>query len=218
MIIKKYFWVAYILLFFPIACSSPYDTKDKKNIKGGYIGSITDKLTGALSAKEHKTLGITYFKKGMTEEAIDEFNFALQGIRQDGELHHYLGKAYLEINQFSKAMNELNNAISYYDKSNFKGKAEAYNDLGLLYKKKNEYTEAFSALKECLKLNPSMAEAYYTMALLYLETNKINESFDYLNKAIKLDSNNPDFHFSMGLAFYKKKHAGKSAYRVPKNT
>ena len=61
---------------------------------------------------------------------------ASEGIKEDGELRHYLGKAYYENDKYDEAITELLASISYYKANQTKEKADAYNDLGLAYKRK----------------------------------------------------------------------------------
>src|SRR3990172_8103391 len=151
--IKKQFWVLLLLVILPFACRSPYYAKAEKKPKKGYLNSITDKITGATTPAQHKTEGISYFKKGMTEEALEELKLASEGIKEDGELRHYLGKAYYENDKYDEAITELLASISYYKPNQAQEKAEAYNDLGLVYKKNNAFAEALSAFRESLALD-----------------------------------------------------------------
>ncbi|MBI2556183.1 MAG: hypothetical protein HYW13_01955, partial [Planctomycetes bacterium] len=84
--IKKQFWVLLLLITFPTACRSPYYAKAEKKPKKGYLDLITDKITGATTPAQHKADGISYFKKGTTEEALEESKMASEGIKEDGEL------------------------------------------------------------------------------------------------------------------------------------
>ena len=59
------------MIVLPIACQTTNHVEQEKKQKKGYLGSITDKLTGTPSPQEHKTTGISYFKKGMIDEALD---------------------------------------------------------------------------------------------------------------------------------------------------
>ena len=148
--IKNSFGFFLLLITFLTACRSPYYAKAEKKPKRGYLNTITDKITGATTPAQHKTEGISYFKKGMTEEALEELKLASEGIKEDGELRHYLGKSYYENDKYDEAITELLAAVSYYKANQTKEKADVYNDLGLAYKKKNAFTEALSAFKESL--------------------------------------------------------------------
>ena len=90
----------------------PYYAKAEKKPKRGYLNTITDKITGATTPAQHKTEGISYFKKGMTEEALEELKLASEGIKEDGELRHYLGKSYYENDRYDEAITELLAAVS----------------------------------------------------------------------------------------------------------
>ena len=175
-----------LLITFPTACRAPYYAKAEKKPKKGYLNSITDKITGAITPAQHKTEGISCFKKGMTEEALEELKLASEGIKDDGELHHYLGKAYYENDKYDDAVTELLAAVSYYKTNQTTEKADVYNDLGLAYKKKNAFTESLSAFKESLELNPSVAYTHYNLGLLYYEKDMQDECITSLKRRTNL--------------------------------
>ena len=135
--IKTQCWILVLLITVPVACRTPSYAKVEKKKKKGYLNSITNKISGATTPGQHKTLGISCFKKGMIEEAMEELKLASEGIHNDGELHHYLGKAYYESDKLEEAVAELLAAISFYKPNQAAERADAYNDLGLAYKKKN---------------------------------------------------------------------------------
>ena len=196
--IKIQFLVTLFVIIVPIACRTPYP---EKKPSGGYSNSTTSAGTPA----QHKAAGISCFKKGMMEEALDELKLAAEGIQGDGELHHYLGKSYYEKDKIDDAIAELLAALSYYKPDQTTERADVYNDLGLAYKRKNAYTESLSAFQESLVLNPSAADTNYNLALLYYDKKMLDESTLYLKKAIKLDPKEADAHFMLGLIYYKKK-------------
>lgn len=194
----------------PMGCGTPYYAKAEKEPKKGYKNSITGKVSGATTPEQHKILGISYFKKGMIDEAVEELKLASEGMKEDGELRHYLGKAYYENGKYEESIAELLAAISNYMTNQTVERADAYNDLGLAYKEKQAHAESLSAFKESLELNPSVAGTNYNLGLLYYEKNMLDEAITYLKKSIKLDPKAADAHFMLGLIYYKKNLHDKS--------
>lgn len=170
--IKKLFLFSLLVVSVPIACRNPYYAEVERKPSTGYINTIAGKLTGATTPAQHKALGISCFKKGMMEEALEELKLAAEGLQEDAELRHYLGKAYYENDKMDEAVAELLAALSYYKPDQMVERADAYNDLGQAYRRKKAYPESLSALKESLELNPSVADTNYNLALLYYDEKK----------------------------------------------
>ena len=147
LIIKKNLLLLTLLVIAPIACQTPKNVKIEKGSSQGAMTTIAHKITGTTTPQEHKTAGISYFKKGMIDEASEELKIASESINDDAELHHYLGKTYYENDHTDEAITELNTAIPLYKTTQSDEKADAYNDLGLAFKRKNAVSESLYAVK-----------------------------------------------------------------------
>ena len=158
----------------------------------------------AQSPTSNKALGISYYKKGMLEDAVEELIIASERTSGDAELHHYLGKAYYELDKLQDAIPEFLAAISLYSPDRVEEKAEAYSDLGLTYKYLKSFSESFSAYKESLALNPLKVDTNYYLGVLSYEKGRLNESATFLEKAVSLDSKDADAHFMLGVVYFKK--------------
>jgi tetratricopeptide (TPR) repeat protein len=93
--------------------------------------SLDEALMLAKKAKEKlyddpsvmDTLGWIYFKKGLYDSAIVEFNDSLQKQPDNSEVHYHLGMAYYKKGETPLAKKELENALNL--NKNFKGSQEA---------------------------------------------------------------------------------------------
>jgi len=93
--------------------------------------SLDEALMLAKKAKEKlyedpsvmDTLGWIYFKKGLYDSAIVEFNDSLQKQPDNSEVHYHLGMVYYKKGETTLAKKELENALKL--NKNFKGSKEA---------------------------------------------------------------------------------------------
>ena len=107
------------------------------------------RFCGYRFAVDYFKLGEEYEEKGMTSEAIDMYERAIEDKPDNADAHNNLGMLYEEIGEYEKAVAEYKRAIEI--NSNF---AEAYYNLGDLYEKIGKNSEAMQAYKEYAKLNP----------------------------------------------------------------
>ncbi len=80
--------------------------------------------------------------------------------------HLNLGVAYRERDRIDDAEREYRKAAEA-EKYNDDGRATAYNNLGNIYWKKNEYQKAEDHLKIAISIRPNYANPYYSMALVH---------------------------------------------------
>ena len=156
---KKQIYILFFLTLATLACQTTLAQREA--ISGSQRVSDDDQ-----SPLGRKAGGILYFKKGMLEDAVEELTFASEKIKGDAELHHYLGKAYYELDKLKDAVTEFLAAVSFYRPDKTVEKAEAYSDLGLAYKNLKASSESFAAYKESLALNPLKADTNYYLGIL----------------------------------------------------
>jgi tetratricopeptide (TPR) repeat protein len=146
----------------------------------GYIKAAQEKFSEAveafkmataidrLHAKAFKALGSLYSKLGNNEMA-----------------QMYLQKAadiYLSSQKDQEAEDVLNEVIKIKPDTQ-----NAYNSLGVLYRKKNENEKALSFYKKALKIQPDGAHVYYNIAKLYLHMKDFENAKLHIRKAVELN-------------------------------
>jgi tetratricopeptide (TPR) repeat protein len=146
----------------------------------GYIKAAQEKFSEAveafkmataidrLHAKAYKALGSLYSKLGNSEMA-----------------KMYLEKAaeiYLSSEKDQEAEDVLNEVIKINPDTQ-----NAYNSLGVLYRKKNENEKALSFYKKALKIQPDGAHVYYNIAKLYLHMKDFENAKIHIKKALEFN-------------------------------
>ena len=71
---------------------------------------------------------------------------------------------------------------------NFGLDAEAFNNLGIIYRNLNKYKEAYDCYKHCIKIKPNYSEGYYNLGLLFYKMVNYKKAIDNFSEAIKINS------------------------------
>jgi tetratricopeptide (TPR) repeat protein len=147
--------------------------------QGAYLPAIKylekAKSLNPRSVRIYHNLGLAYSAVGKDDKAVESFE---QGLRLNAQetkpsawpLIDYA--AYFNLrNEFEKARDMLLQAVridNQWDQE-FDELAKAYRGLG-------QTTEAISALKQAIALNPRKAEYHYVLAQLYKQTHQLTEA------------------------------------------
>ena len=100
------------------------------------------------TAVEHDERGIVFALAGLYEQAITEFNKAIELDPEYAEAYNNRGNAYWNKGNFDRAIADYDKAIELDPEY-----AEAYSNRGFVYYLKGELTKAISDLEKCLELS-----------------------------------------------------------------
>jgi tetratricopeptide (TPR) repeat protein len=101
----------------------------------------------------HFDYAMFLFSEGKIDEAIPEFQAALKRSPKHPEAHYYLGRAL-----FLKG--DLQGAKTHYlEAGRLDPKAPVHNELGVIYARLGQTSEAIAQFKEALRLRPDDAQA-----------------------------------------------------------
>ena len=153
-----------------------------KMYRGGQMKSAIELCQSALKSDPtnpdlHIRLGDLYFEwhfdihqaKNFLEEAITEYQCALESNLDSSLIHYKIGVALFYKGDLDKALSHFNFCIEYDDKM-----ADANYMIAKILIKKDHYTEAFPYLEKALKYGKlKVSRAHYLMGLFYgLKPNK----------------------------------------------
>jgi len=145
----KTIWVILpIVLFFLFSCAS---TQKKK--------------TEARDAEFYNNRGIAYDEEGQYDQAILDYNKALEINPRYAEAYNNRGVAYANKGQYDQAISDYNKALEINPRF-----AAPYQYRGNTYMTKGLYNEAFSDYSKALEINPKIAEAYQNRGIIYMTT------------------------------------------------
>lgn len=162
------------------------------------------------SEEEVLNKGVNYIQKGMFDDAITEFNKAIEMNSHCDEAYLYRGEAYSKKGNYSQAITDYTKAIEinphfveafygrgalYYIQAitdNIKAIKTNYNFAGTYI---NNYDLAIADYTKVLEIDPSFSEVYEARAKAYFGKMEYDNAWIDMHKAEELGykSNDPQF-------------------------
>jgi len=149
--------------------------------------------------RPYNNLGQAYDKIGNYDQAITEFQQALQlnpnyffGLNNLGNIYGKQRKYEEAINYFKKALTQKPD----YSPAHY-NIARAYHLIG-------KRQEAVMAYRKATQFNPYFEQAFYNLAYLSIELSNFDEAIENFNKFIKMQPKNSKAHFGLGNAMMMK--------------
>jgi tetratricopeptide (TPR) repeat protein len=149
------------------------------------------------SWRTHQLRAEGYANRRDLDNAIKEYQLALQLHPGDAELHETLGEFYLDNHSDGEALGELEKTVSL-DPS----RTKALYLLGRLHVQNRENEKAVPYLLHALKLQPNLTEASGLLGTAYVRMGKFAEAIPSLQKAAPLDHFG-NVHYQLYLAYRK---------------
>ncbi|MDD5687693.1 MAG: tetratricopeptide repeat protein [Elusimicrobia bacterium] len=158
-------------------------------------------------------LGVCYEKDKNYDEAVNVFKNIPSDLKLEDEVYLSIGKVYGVKGYYKNAIlylskaNLQKTAVEYFEmgimenekeqdesifnffkaivrKNDF---AQAYEWLGLIYRKKGFYTPAIECYQNALNINPQSARIFFNLAQLYALQDDTSKAISLLGKAVSLD-------------------------------
>lgn len=82
--------------------------------------------------------------------------------------------------------------------------AEAYNNLAILYDKKNDYANALKNYAQAVNLQPDYVKAHYNLGLFFLKHQKLNEALKQFNNVVEIDPGVFMAHYYLGNLYLER--------------
>jgi tetratricopeptide (TPR) repeat protein len=130
------------------------------------------------SPEDHLLLGESLARKGKTDEAIVQFEKAIEMRPDYVEAYTNLGAAYGQKGIIGQSISASMRAVEL-DPHN----ATAYYNLGNAFGKAGDYEEAFAAFYKAIELDPGYAEPHYGLAVCYYATGHYTRANEHANRA-----------------------------------
>jgi tetratricopeptide (TPR) repeat protein len=155
------------------------------------------------NALAHTNLGLALFQKESVDEAMVQYQEALQINPDDVLAHNDLGNALLKKGHVDKAMVQYQEALRI--NPDF---ALAHNNLGLALFKKGDVDEAMVQYQKALQINPDYALARNNLGFALFQKGRVDEAIVQYQEALKI---NPHInlhiaqvHDNLGNALFKR--------------
>jgi serine/threonine protein kinase/Flp pilus assembly protein TadD len=186
------------------------------------------------SAAAHTNLGSALADTGQLDEAIQEYQRALDVDLTYAKVHNNLGTALEAKGQLDEAIAEyrkalslglklalvhnnlgsaladtgqLDEAIQEYQKAIDVDPthAKAHSNLGSALRDKGQLDKAIEKFKEAIRIDPTYAPAHYNLGVVLGEKGRVDEAITEYEKATELDPKNANAHYNLAIVLFDKK-------------
>ncbi len=138
--------------------------------------------TISIAVEEYIERGLVLVDGGRYEEAIQEFNKAIEIDPNNPEIYFYRGNTYADKGDSDKAIDDFTKAIQL-DPTN----ANAYYNRGISYSDKRDLDRAIADYSKTIELDPSYAFAYYNRGLAYGNKGEPDKAIADCTRAIEIN-------------------------------
>ncbi|HKW29229.1 MAG TPA: tetratricopeptide repeat protein [Verrucomicrobiae bacterium] len=150
-------------------------------------------------------LGFILTQKGEVDEAMAQFQQALQINPQDPPSWNNVGNVLLH-------WGKVDEAIPYFQKTLQLNPdyVEARNNLGSALLQKGKVDEAKAQFQKALQINPVSVESYGNLGNAMLQEGKVDEAIAQYQKALQINPGNPNLYNNLGNALSRQGHFEQS--------
>ena len=179
----------------------------KKKIPQAKTEADKERITQEFAAEDKKFLsnqkvdeGLKLWERKDFNGAKNLFDEAIQLNSNNAQAWFGRGTAYDDLNQYEKALTDLNKAISLDPKN-----AMAYNNRGVAYELLGKHELAIQDYDKAIEINQNYADAYSNRGISYRNLGKHDQAIQDYDKAIQLNpnlanayNNRGDYYFNIG--------------------
>jgi tetratricopeptide (TPR) repeat protein len=147
----------------------------------------------------HCNLGVVLFQKGQVDDAVAQYQKALEINPNYVAAHYNLGNALFQKGQLDQALAQYQKAIEINPND-----AEARINLGNALFQNEQLDEAVAQFQRAIEINPNDAEAHYNLGNALFQKGQLDEAVAQFQKALEIDPNSFATHYNLGGAFFQK--------------
>jgi len=147
----------------------------------------------------HNNLGDVLSKKGRVDEAMVQYQKALEIDPNDAQAYSNLGAALFQKGQVDEAIEEYQKALKIDPDL-----AQAHNNLGNALLSRGRVDEAIAHYQKALEINPNIAQAHYDLGLALFRKGQVDEAMVQFQKTLEINPNIVQAHNNLGNALAQK--------------
>jgi Tfp pilus assembly protein PilF len=137
------------------------------------------------SAKAHYNLGRIQQAAGLSDDALDHYEQAVEIKADYADAWHNLGALYRVKKDYTSAVEGYRKAISFKSKP-----ALTYFNLGNLYYEMGEVEQAVEAFLMVIRLSPDNVRAYENLGIIYFDAGRMAEAEAVFQEILQRDPDN----------------------------
>jgi tetratricopeptide (TPR) repeat protein len=142
------------------------------------------------------TYGAAFSQAGYYDQAIREFNLALETDPDYAEAHYNLGTLYLKQGKADEARRHLERALELRHDY-----PDALNNLGLLAAQAGDSAQAIRYFQQAIDQRPDYALAYYNLGNVCRREGRISEAKQALDRAVALAPDDAEVNYGVGMLY-----------------
>jgi len=141
-------------------------------------------------------LGVQLTEEGKYDEAMAEFNKALEKDPEQSAIHAAIGNVYAKSGKNEEALAAYNKAITLSPND-----PDLYTTAGITMNALGKTADAREAFKKAATLDPqSAAQNYYNLGVIFINSGKTDEAADAFKQSIAADANFGESYYQLGMA------------------
>jgi prepilin-type N-terminal cleavage/methylation domain-containing protein len=141
-------------------------------------------------------LGLELARQGRHDEAVSQFQHALQTGDDLAETHLALGLSYEQLGRTEKAIKSYSEAIRI--KADL---TEGYRSLGLAYDRSGQFLNAIRMHMKAIRLRPDDVELRKNLGFAYFNVGSYPEAIKAYKQALQLNPQDSAIHYNLGLVY-----------------
>jgi Flp pilus assembly protein TadD len=151
--------------------------------------------TPAADYARHMDRAVDLMKNGKYEDAVPEWNQALELAPREWRAHNSLGVALMETGKVGEAIGHYREALALNPEY-----AEAYNNLGEASAKQGAVDEAIAQFEKAVASDPNYAVAEANLGRLLARTGRADEAIVHVRRVVEITPDAADAHRDLGHA------------------
>ena len=146
----------------------------------------------------HYNLGLLLFRQGKTDEAIANFQAAVEIQPRYVDAHDNLGVALLQAGKPDAGIAHLKEAARLAP-----GRADLYYNLGIALGEQGQTAQAIGQFQEALQLNPGFAGAHSRLGDVLLQQGQVDDAIAHFRRALEIQPSLAEADCKLGIALLR---------------
>jgi tetratricopeptide (TPR) repeat protein len=155
-------------------------------------------------AEVHYSVGTDLVRLGRIQEAIGQYEQALQIEPDYTEAHYNLANAFLQTGNLAEAIGHFYEALPSLPESTMAPYGDAVHDtLGNALLQAGRLPEAIKQYEQALQIKPDYAEAHYNLGNALTRAGRVLEAINHYQRAIQIKPDYAEAHYRLAVALEK---------------
>ena len=159
----------------------------------------------------HNNLGYVLRQKGQVDEAMVQYQKALEIDPGYANAHYNFGNALFQKGRLDEAMEHYQKALEIQPQY-----AEAHNNLGNVLRQKGRVDEAIIQYQKALKIEPDFVMAHYNLGMVLAQKGLADEAITQYQEALAIQPEDADGQINLGIALFKNGRVDEAIARFQK--